>query len=73
MFVAVTWNRFPLSVPVTFSFLGFEIFLTLASALFLFAQQGFTLLHMACDKGHETIVRMLTEAGADLEVKAKVS
>ena len=42
-------------------------------ALFLFVQNGYTPLHVACHNGHKKIVEMLKEAGVDLEVKAAVS
>ena len=41
-------------------------------SLFLYLQDGFTPLHVACRYGHEKIVEMLVTGGADVNVKNRV-
>ena len=36
-------------------------------------QEGFTALHLASEEGHVTVVQLLNEAGASLDVQTNVS
>ena len=53
--------------------LSSALLVTLAGVWFPFVQAGLTLLHVACQNGHEKIVERLKEAGANLEAKTEVS
>ncbi len=42
------------------------------SILFVYVQNGFTPLHLACQEGHTTIVSLLLKSGADHRAVTKV-
>ena len=64
-----------LSLSLSAGYLQFEHCLSCMYACLFFdcIQGGWTALHVACMNGHDKVVKILLQAGADLNIQDKVS
>ena len=71
-YIFMSVDLFPISVISLFLDLGGVTFFHSCLSLFLYLQDGYTPLHMACRNGNEKIAEMLVTTGAHVEAKDNV-